>query len=51
MPYTIIDHIKAGHWYQFRVAAVNIYGSRGWSTPSQPFRLSKGSPPLQLADI
>jgi len=39
----MIDHLKAGHWYQFRVAAVNVYGSRGWSMPSQPFRLTKGS--------
>jgi len=43
MPYAIISDVKAGHWYQFRVAAVNIYGSRGWSAPSQPFKLSKGS--------
>jgi len=42
MPYAIIGDVKIGHWYQFRVAAVNIYGSRGWSAPSQPFTLSKG---------
>jgi len=31
------DVIKPGRWYQFRVAAVNAYGSQGWSRPSAPF--------------
>jgi len=51
VPYAIISDVKAGHWYQFRVAAVNIYGSRGWSAPSQPFTLSKGLNSLLLTDI
>ncbi|ESO11218.1 hypothetical protein HELRODRAFT_91617, partial [Helobdella robusta] len=33
---------KAGHWYQYRVTAVNMYGSRGGSEPSQAFALSRG---------
>lgn len=30
--------LKTGHWYQFRVAAVNGNGSRGYSQPSRPFK-------------
>ena len=30
--------LKSGHWYQFRVAAVNENGSRGYSAPSNPFK-------------
>ncbi|KAK0089939.1 hypothetical protein PV326_004275 [Microctonus aethiopoides] len=30
--------LKTGHWYQFRVAAVNEIGSRGYSPPSSPFK-------------
>ncbi|KAG8034012.1 hypothetical protein G9C98_008493 [Cotesia typhae] len=30
--------LKTGHWYQFRVAAVNEKGSRGYSVPSKPFK-------------
>jgi hypothetical protein len=40
-PQAAINHLKPGHWYQFRVAAANIYGSRGWSVPSQRFRVSR----------
>lgn len=31
-----------GHWYQFRVATVNANGSRGYSDPSEPFKLNIG---------
>jgi len=37
-----INDITPGHWYQFRVTAVNIYGSRGGSQPTTAFTLSKG---------
>ncbi|CAG5075657.1 Similar to ANOS1: Anosmin-1 (Homo sapiens), partial [Cotesia congregata] len=30
--------LKTGHWYQFRVAAVNEKGSRGYSVASKPFK-------------
>lgn len=30
--------LKTGHWYQFRVAAVNGNGSRGYSQPSRSFK-------------
>lgn len=30
--------LKTGHWYQYRVAAVNKNGSRGYSQPSVPFK-------------
>lgn len=29
-----------GRWYQVRVAAVNAWGTRGYSSPSEPFSLS-----------
>uniref|UniRef100_A0A8D9DWW6 Anosmin-1 n=1 Tax=Cacopsylla melanoneura TaxID=428564 RepID=A0A8D9DWW6_9HEMI len=29
-----------GRWYQVRVAAVNLYGTRGFSPPSETFKLS-----------
>lgn len=34
--------VKPGRWYQFRVAAVNRFGSRGWSSPSKQFITSLG---------
>lgn len=38
-PHTSIrSGLKTGHWYQFRVAAVNEYGSKGYSPPSIPFK-------------
>ncbi|XP_028972323.1 anosmin-1a isoform X2 [Esox lucius] len=27
--------VRAGRWYQFRVAAVNVHGTRGFTTPSR----------------
>ena len=35
---TLRGRLKTGHWYQFRVAAVNGNGSRGYSQPSRPFK-------------
>ncbi|XP_049946423.1 anosmin-1 [Schistocerca serialis cubense] len=37
--------IRPGRWYQFRVAAVNRNGTRGFSQPSPPFRLSAAPRP------
>ena len=43
-----IREITPGHWYQFRVSAVNQHGSRGASEPTQAYRLSRGqSQPTQ----
>ncbi|XP_050069532.1 anosmin-1 [Anopheles maculipalpis] len=39
--------LKPGRWYQVRVAAVNGMGTRGYSTPSRPFQLSKMPKPPQ----
>uniref|UniRef100_A0A0N5AJ39 Fibronectin type-III domain-containing protein n=1 Tax=Syphacia muris TaxID=451379 RepID=A0A0N5AJ39_9BILA len=40
--YAIMKHLLSpGRYYQFRVAAVNHYGSRGFSNSSAIFRLSK----------
>ncbi|XP_035898020.1 anosmin-1 [Anopheles stephensi] len=39
--------LKPGRWYQVRVAAVNGMGTRGYSTPSRPFQLSKRPNPPQ----
>lgn len=30
-----------GRWYQVRVAAVNMHGSRGFSPPSEAFTMSR----------
>uniref|UniRef100_A0A8C6AF73 Anosmin 1 n=1 Tax=Marmota marmota marmota TaxID=9994 RepID=A0A8C6AF73_MARMA len=48
--------IRPSRWYQFRVAAVNVHGTRGFTAPSKHFRSSKdpSAPPapadLQLAN-
>lgn len=36
-----VGHVKLrpGRWYQFRVAAVNVNGTRGYSNYSQEFQL------------
>ncbi|KAF8366839.1 kal-1 [Pristionchus pacificus] len=40
--YAILKHVLSpGRLYQFRIASVSIDGSRGFSTPSLPFKLSK----------
>ncbi|KAK1167830.1 anosmin-1-like [Acipenser oxyrinchus oxyrinchus] len=36
-----LSDTRASRWYQFRVAAVNIHGTRGFPAPSKHFRSSK----------
>ncbi|NXH20704.1 KALM protein, partial [Bucco capensis] len=49
--------IRASRWYQFRVAAVNVHGTRGFTAPSKHFRSSKdpSAPPapsnIRIANI
>ncbi|KAL6732094.1 hypothetical protein Aduo_002892 [Ancylostoma duodenale] len=41
-PYAILKHLLSpGRYYQFRVGAVSVHGSLGFSQPSLPFKLSK----------
>ncbi|XP_054915316.1 anosmin-1-like isoform X2 [Poeciliopsis prolifica] len=48
---------RPGRWYQFRVAAVNLHGTRGFTTPSKHIRTNRdpSSPPapseLRVADM
>ncbi|XP_042528354.1 anosmin-1, partial [Dipodomys spectabilis] len=55
--HTQLDDIRATRWYQFRVAAVNVHGTRGFTAPSKHFRSSRApSPPpapsdLRVADV
>ncbi|KAM6151446.1 anosmin-1 [Rhynchocyon petersi] len=48
--------IRPSRWYQFRVAAVNVHGTRGFTAPSKHFRSSRdpSAPPapanLRLAN-
>ncbi|XP_017480267.1 PREDICTED: anosmin-1 [Rhagoletis zephyria] len=45
-------NLKPGHWYQARVAAINAYGFRGYSEPSEEFRLTHHpKPPKSPADL
>ncbi|KAG9330269.1 hypothetical protein JZ751_025947 [Albula glossodonta] len=37
----VLSHIRASRWYQFRVASVNIHGTRGFTSPSKHFCSSK----------
>ncbi|XP_069669026.1 anosmin-1 [Periplaneta americana] len=50
---TLKNALRPGHWYQFRVAAINGNGTRGFSDPSEPFTLSVApkapGPPLKLS--
>ncbi|XP_012287194.1 anosmin-1 [Orussus abietinus] len=39
--------LKTGHWYQFRVAAINENGSRGYSRPSRPFKTKEPRNPKE----
>lgn len=42
-PSHILRHfVKPGRWYQFRVAAVNENGTKGFSPPSVRFSISAG---------
>uniref|UniRef100_A0A665TYU6 Anosmin-1-like n=1 Tax=Echeneis naucrates TaxID=173247 RepID=A0A665TYU6_ECHNA len=49
--------IRASRWYQFRVAAVNVHGTRGFTAPSKHFRSSRdpSAPPtptsLQITNV
>uniref|UniRef100_A0A4W5QVZ8 Anosmin 1 n=1 Tax=Hucho hucho TaxID=62062 RepID=A0A4W5QVZ8_9TELE len=36
-----LANIRASRWYQFRVAAVNVHGTRGFTAPSKHFRSSR----------
>lgn len=48
--------LRPSRWYQFRVAAINVHGTRGFTAPSKHFRSSRdpGAPPapanLQLVN-
>ncbi|KAJ8003593.1 hypothetical protein DPEC_G00149950 [Dallia pectoralis] len=39
--------VRAGRWYQFKVAAVNVHGTRGFTTPSRHIHTKRdpSSPP------
>ncbi|XP_020279779.1 anosmin-1 isoform X2 [Pseudomyrmex gracilis] len=43
--------LKTGHWYQFRVAAVNGNGSRGYSQPSRPFKTKEPRNPKEPQNL
>ncbi|XP_053529417.1 anosmin-1 isoform X2 [Artibeus jamaicensis] len=51
-----LPNIRPSRWYQFRVAAVNVHGTRGFTAPSKHFRSSRdpSAPPapanLRLAN-
>nr|XP_026690219.1 anosmin-1 isoform X2 [Ciona intestinalis] len=35
-----LHHLRRGYWYRFRIAAVNLNGTKGFTVAQQPFRLS-----------
>lgn len=37
-----LSDVRPGRWYQFRVAAVNTHGTRGFTTPSKHIHSSRG---------
>ncbi|XP_073701261.1 anosmin-1-like [Garra rufa] len=42
----LLNDVRPSRWYQFRVAAVNVHGTRGFTAPSKHFRSSRDpSPP------
>ncbi|XP_030057488.1 anosmin-1 [Microcaecilia unicolor] len=45
-----LSDIRPSRWYQFRVAAVNVHGTRGFTAPSKHFRSSKdpSAPPTPI---
>lgn len=51
---TLIRRIPAGHWFQYRVAAVTGFGSQGYYTSPNSFKSSraigKPSPPQNLTE-
>ncbi|XP_011881998.1 PREDICTED: anosmin-1 isoform X1 [Vollenhovia emeryi] len=48
---TLRGRLKTGHWYQFRVAAVNGNGSRGYSLPSRPFKTKEPRNPKEPQNL
>ncbi|XP_069904745.1 anosmin-1 isoform X9 [Oryctolagus cuniculus] len=47
-----LPDVRPGGWYQFRVAAVNVHGTQGFTTPVRHFRSSRAPlAPLALADL
>ena len=38
----VLSDLRPQRWYQFRVAAINSHGSRGFTTPSKHYMSSKG---------
>uniref|UniRef100_H2Z035 WAP domain-containing protein n=1 Tax=Ciona savignyi TaxID=51511 RepID=H2Z035_CIOSA len=47
-----LHHLRRGYWYRFRVASVNLNGTRGFSVAREPFRLSaRPRPPPVPSDI
>ncbi|EZA61765.1 Anosmin-1 [Ooceraea biroi] len=48
---TLRGRLKTGHWYQFRVAAVNANGSRGYSQPSRPFKTKEPRNPKEPQNL
>ncbi|XP_039599515.1 anosmin-1 isoform X1 [Polypterus senegalus] len=55
--HVLLSDTRASRWYQFRVAAVNVHGTRGFTAPSKHFRSSKdpSAPPtpssLRISNI
>ncbi|XP_067370311.1 anosmin-1b isoform X2 [Channa argus] len=48
----VLSDLRPQRWYQFRVAAINSHGSRGFTTPSKHYISSKDpSPPESPANI
>ncbi|XP_076672975.1 anosmin-1 Kallmann syndrome 1 [Andrena cerasifolii] len=48
---TLRGRLKTGHWYQFRVAAINGNGSRGYSQPSRPFKTREPRSPKEPQNL
>lgn len=44
----VVKDLRPGNWYVFRVASVNINGTKGFSQQSQEFTLSEGMDLSQL---
>ncbi|KAG5883095.1 hypothetical protein JTB14_027892 [Gonioctena quinquepunctata] len=50
-PRRVLKHlVKPGKWYQFRVAAVNENGTRGFSSSTMPFAVSTSPKPPKAPD-
>ncbi|XP_073332863.1 anosmin-1b isoform X1 [Pagrus major] len=44
----VLSDLRSQRWYQFRVAAINSHGSRGFTTPSKHYISSKDPSPPEL---